>query len=238
MLKRFKFILLFASLSISLCLMSNTYSRYVADTTGNVDVLFAKWQILVSDTDITNNSNSTISFVPIIEPNENVKANTMAPSSKGYYDINIDPTNVEVSFKYDITLAITNENMPDLMITKYSILPENYVEGQELTSVDIENNLITDTLYFDNTTPEFKFKPITIRVYFEWFEGTSGEMTEQMNDEADTTVGLTAAIEGATFTVNAAIHFEQVIETPTIETEPTSIVVEDSVVTEEPIVTQ
>ena len=119
MLKKVRVILLFVSLSICLCLMSSTYSRYVADATGNIEVLFANWQILVSNTDITNNSNPTIAFMPIIEENDYVASNTMAPSSKGYFDIDIDPTNVDVSFKYSINLEIENENMPDLMITKY-----------------------------------------------------------------------------------------------------------------------
>lgn len=205
MLKRFKFILLFASLSISLCLMSNTYSRYVADTTGNVDLIFAKWQILVNTTDITNNAESTITFSPIIKDNTNVKSGTFAPSSEGYFDINIDPSNVEVSFKYDINLAITNENMPDLMITTYSILPDGYVEGEELEETAIENNLISNTLYFDNETPDFKYEPTTIRVNFKWFEGEG----ETMNDEADTVIGTT---ENSSFDVSAAISFEQILQ--------------------------
>ena len=206
MLKRFKFILLFASLSISLCLMSNTYSRYVANTTGNVDVLFAKWQILVNSTDITNNSNSAITFAPIIEPNANVKANTMAPSSKGYFDISIDPRNVEVSFKYDINLVIANQNMLDLMITKYVVIPNGYDGTTPLEENDIENNIITDTKYFDNATPNFQYEPFTVRVYFEWFEGKG----ETMDDTAD----------NAHFTVDANISFEQVISAPVDENIP------------------
>ena len=78
--KRFRILLLIIAISLSLSLMSNTYSRYVASTTGDLEVIFAKWQILVNDSDITNNNSSQISLVPIIEENENIKSNTIAPS--------------------------------------------------------------------------------------------------------------------------------------------------------------
>ena len=56
---KFKILLVFIPLCLSLCFMSNTYSRYVADTNGNVEMLFAKWQILVNEKDIANNSSYT-----------------------------------------------------------------------------------------------------------------------------------------------------------------------------------
>lgn len=208
MLKKVRFILVFISLSVCLCFMSSTYSRYVADATGNIEVLFAKWQILVSDTDITNNASSTISFVPVIEENENVSSNKIAPGSKGSFDIDIDPTNVEVSFSYSIDLGIENENMPDIKITGYSIVPKDYIEGDPLDVVTLEQNQITDTLNFDKQTEQFQFEAFTIRVYFEWYEGEE----ELMDDETDSNVGLLAASEGTTLAMSANISFEQIIE--------------------------
>lgn len=208
MLKKVRFILVFISLSVCLCFMSSTYSRYVADATGNIEVLFAKWQILVSDTDITNNASSTISFVPKIEENENVSKGVIAPGSKGHFDIDLDPTNVEVSFSYSIDLAIENENMPDIKITGYSIVPEGYIEGDLLDVITLEEDKITDTLNFDKKVEEFKFKAFTIRVYFEWCEGEN----ELMDDEADSNVGFLAASEGTTLAMSANISFEQIIE--------------------------
>ena len=101
--------------------MSSTYSRYVAGTTGNIDILFAKWQILINNEDITNQNNSSITINPTIEADENIKEDTIAPSSKGYFDIDIDPTNVDVSFRYTVELEIDNEDIPDLIISKYTI---------------------------------------------------------------------------------------------------------------------
>lgn len=216
MIKKVRFILAFVALSICLCLMSSTYSRYVAGTTNNIDMLFAKWQILVNNNDITNGSTNEISFVPTIEPNENVASNLVAPSSKGYFDIAIDPTNVDVSFKYTINLLLENENLPDLMITKYSILPTGYVEGDPLESNFIEGGVITSDMFFDNNTENFSFSPFTVRVYFEWFEGSTFDgSSELMDDTADTLIGASSG--DTSFKMSANITFEQIFETSSIE---------------------
>ena len=208
MAKKIRFILVFMSLSICLCLMSTTYSRYVADATSNIEVLFARWQILVNDSDITSNKDSTISFIPVIEENEHVASDAIAPSSKGYFDIDVNPVNVEVSFKYSITLEMANENIPDLMITKYAFIPNDYIEGDPLDIINLNDNSITDNLYFDKNADSFQFEPFTIRIYFEWYEGEN----ELMNDEDDTAIGNMAATENTTFKINANISFEQLLE--------------------------
>lgn len=208
MMKKFKVILVLISLSFSLCLMSNTYSRYVAAATGNVEVLFANWQILVNEEDITNNTASTISITPVVDTNEFVSANKIAPSSTGYFDIEIDPSNVDVSFNYTINLEYDNENMPDVVITKYAILDENYIEGDDLNQINLTDNKITNTLEYNTATSvseEFSFKPFTIRVFFEWYEGEN----ELMDDEADSTLGNSAATVDTSFKINATISFEQ-----------------------------
>ena len=85
--KRIRIILILLTLSVTLSFMSHTYSRYVVDTTGNVELSFARWQILVNDTDITEGTTNNIEITPVVEKNDNVKENTLAPSSKGYFDI-------------------------------------------------------------------------------------------------------------------------------------------------------
>ena len=203
MLRKFKVLFVIASLAITLSLMSNTYSRYVASSEGNLQIEFAKWQLLVNELDITNETNTSIAFEPTIEKNVNVAENKVAPSSTGYFDIEIDPTNVDVSFKYSIDLNIDNTNIPDLRITKYAMVPTNYIEGDKLEYNYLENGEITNTLNYSDGG----FDIFTIRIYFEWIEGTD----EIMDNDADTNVGLTAAEENTTFTINANINFEQFI---------------------------
>lgn len=205
--KKFKILLLLISSSFTLGLMSNTYSRYVANTTGDVELVFAKWQILLNNEDITNGTTSTLDITPVIEENQNIEDNTIAPSSKGYFDVNIDPSNVGVSFNYKVDLKVLNEDMPDLMITKYAILDKDYIDGDEITTTNIENNIINGTLDFDKETENYKFEPFTIRVYFEWYEG----LDEQMNDEQDSKIGNDASINDTKLQIQATINFEQKI---------------------------
>lgn len=222
---RIKILSVFIPLCLFLCFMSNTYSRYVADTTGNLKMSFAQWQILVNNEDIINNSSSSIVLTPFIDENENVENNKIAPSSSGYFDINIDPSNVDVSFNYSISLDVLNENIPDLIITKYAILDEKGT----ITSKNVVNNLIEGSLDVKNsdiaspsdelvsspsdeviTSPsdeinEAKFKPFTIRIFFEWYEG----LNEKMDDEADSLISSDA--ENNNLEINVVIEFEQKI---------------------------
>lgn len=199
--KKVKIILVMIMLSFTMCIMSNTYSRYVADTTGEIEALFSKWQILVNDNDILNNTETSFKLVPIINDNKNVKTNTIAPSSTGYFDIEVDPSLVDVSFDYDITFSIDNTEFTDLMISKYAILDNNYVEGDVINYNSINENKINGTLLYDNNTENFKFNKFTVRVFFEWYEGED----EKMNDENDTNLQS----KFNSFNINANIHFSQ-----------------------------
>lgn len=208
--KKIKIILLLLSLSLTMAFMSDTYSRYVADTTGDIEVQFAKWQILVNTQDITSGEAKSIDLQPVVIENEYIAANTFAPSSKGYFDIAVDPTNVNVSFGYNISLEVLNKDMPDLMITQYSFLDKTGVEGDK-NDIDNTNNVdglienaINEQVLYNKEKP---FEPFTIRIYFEWFEGEG----EKQDDAADTVIGLNAA----------QAKVEQVNNTEEVETEET-----------------
>ncbi len=174
---RIKILLVFVLLSFSLSIMSNTYSRYITDTTGDIEMAFAKWQILLNNEDITQNSSNSIEITPTLLENENVAQNKLAPTSEGYYDIEIDPSNVDVSFNY--TLSITKDKtMEDLIIDKYTIITENS-DLDNLEYNDIEDNTISNSL---DIISGQSFEAFTIRVHFVWYD----ESDEQMNDEVDT----------------------------------------------------
>lgn len=225
---RIKILSVCIPLCLLLCFMSNTYSRYIADTTGNLKMSFAQWQILVNNDDITNNSTSSIILKPVIDENKYVENNKIAPSSSGYFDISIDPTNVDVAFNYSITLDVVNENIPDLIITKYAILNNDYEENDTITYKNIENNIINGSLDIEKVATsqddsiatniddiiatntdeieEHSFKPFIIRIYFEWFEGEN----EKMDDESDTLIANDA--ENNNLEINAEIKFEQKLQ--------------------------
>ena len=168
MFKRLRLLVLLSALSVTLGFMSNTYSRYIADANGNIKIGFAKWQIKVNNNDITDSSVSSINIVPIIKENNNVAENTVAPTSSGYFDIVIDPSNVDVSFNYSISIKLLNENMPDLIISEYAILDEFDDENSEITYMPLVDGIINDSFTY---TENSSYSPFTIRVWFEWYEG-------------------------------------------------------------------
>jgi len=197
---KIKILLLVMPMCLLLCFMSSTYSRYVADATSDVKMSFAQWQILVNSNDITNNSTNSVVLTPVINKSDYIEDNKIAPSSSGYFDINIDPTNVDVSFNYNISLDVLNEDIPDLLISEYAILDANYVETDNITKYEVKNNLIDGSLDYDKSKG---FSPFTIRVYFEWYEGVN----ETMSDDADTLIAADA--ENNSLEIKVNIKFEQ-----------------------------
>ncbi len=208
MIKKCKILFIIVSFALTLSLMSNTYSRYVANTTGNLDMVFANWQILVNEEDILDGNSSSIQITPVLLQNEHIATNKVAPSTKGYFDINIDPTNVDVSFTYQVSIDVLNENIPDLLITKYAILDHDYTEGDEIVMNTLNDNKLNGSLAFQNDIDNYSFEPFTIRIYFEWYDGED----KQMTDEEDSAIGLEATVENTTLQIATTIRFEQQVD--------------------------
>ncbi len=202
--KKMRLLLLFVSISLTLSMVSNTYSKYVTGSGGNLEMSLSKWQILVNQNDIVTNSSSNIEFNPVITENENITSNTLAPTSTGYFDIEIDPSNVDLSFRYAIKLNSIDSQIPDLIINKYELLDHDNPISNPLNIVEINSATIENTLIYNDTDPTFRHEPFIIRIYFEWFEGTG----ETSDDEADTIVGTTPDMS---VTINATVGFEQIL---------------------------
>ena len=196
---KLKILSVFVIFAFALSIVSNTYSRYVAAAEENIDLALANWQILLNDEDITNSSESAGLINPVILENENVANNKLAPSSVGYFDININASSVELSFNYNIKIN-NNEILNDLIITKYKIIEEG-TDPEEVEYINVVDNEINGTIdYSEETT----IKPFTIRVFFEWFDGTN----ESSNDESDTEI----VKNNESLSIGASIRFTQKLE--------------------------
>lgn len=205
-LKKIKIVLFLFLVLVFIIDITTTYSKYISDATGELKTNIAKWQILVNNEDITNNYTSTINFTPIIEENINIAANKVAPQSKGYFDIEINPENIETSFNYTIELLpLENSDITDLVITDYAIIAQNTNEA-DIQKIPYNNTIITNNLIYDKETPNFKHQIFTIRLYFCWLDNESSSM----NDQADTTIGEKAANEEEiNFKITANLTFSQ-----------------------------
>ncbi len=173
-------LLLFVCLTLTVSFMSHTYSRYAAGTDGTIQSNFASWQILINEEDVFANASSVVEFTPIIIEDENTAVNTIAPTSQGYFDIDIDPSNVSLSFRYSLNVSSADQAFTDLYMTKYEILDETKISNPDNVTV-IADNTITNVL-LNNGSENFRHDKFTIRVYFEWYDGND----ESSNDESDT----------------------------------------------------
>lgn len=157
------------SLFYSITLIQTTYAKYVSSAEANSNINIARWSITVNNQDVIQNSNFTNSLSPVFANNQYIKENVIAPTSEGYFDIIIDGTNADVSFKYTITLNPSNNNtIKDLKIVKYTIDNIDYTY----------NDNITDIINYNDEN-----KTKSIRVFFMWDDD---ENTQEMNNNEDT----------------------------------------------------
>lgn len=207
--KKIKLLLFLLCLVVLISTVNTTYSRYASSSTGTVTTDFARWQIFINSQNVTENYGSSLTFTPVIEENANIAANKIAPTSTGYFDIAINPTAVDVSFTYDISLSpVEGSLLTDIVITNYAV-----VEGEEITEESTINkqsfdgSSIKNTLIYDNNTEsgDFSFKPFVVRVYFSWVDDENASM----NDEADSIFGNSVASDDFNFNLNAIINFKQ-----------------------------
>lgn len=159
-----------------LCLffIEDTYAKYITSTNESASMNIARWRILVNNKDIRENSTTNAVITPIFNGNDNINSGIIAPNSEGYFDLIIDATEADVSFKYKIEISV-NQNSPvkDLITTKYIINNGNEIP-LERDNATIENTV----LHKDNT------KPINIRVYIKWDDSNEATMDNDADTEA------------------------------------------------------
>ena len=189
-LKKFLFIISCISACISLFFVVETYSRYVTSATGTAKLSIARWNITVNNLTVKNNSDLSNVITPVFPGTTHIAEGIIAPTSEGYFDLELDYTNVDVSFDYEIAISPnTNSSVQDLIATGYSIN-----NGAIINITDNVN--ITDTVLKDDTT-----RTQSMRVYIKW-DDTNGTM----DNAADT---ATTIPDNASALLDVKISFTQ-----------------------------
>ena len=191
--KKIKLLIAIIALFICIIQIKETYAKYVESKDGDAQFTVASWKIKINNSDITQSANLSSLINPVYESNTNIKDGVIAPGSQGYFDIDIDASNTEVSFNYEITVTPSEESdVTDLIIYAYKI------NNGEIAN--IENNVNTITNRINNIDEN---KTLSLRIYFKWLDGEG----EQMNNAADTA----AAVGRGTGKINVNAKFTQVI---------------------------
>ena len=193
--KKIKLFIAIVALIVCISQIKQTYAKYIESKNGDAEFTVASWRILLNNSDITEGAEMSSLINPVYENNNNVASGVIAPGSEGYFDLEINATNTEVSFNYNISITSSeNSDVEDLVISAYK------VDDNAITYVNGEVNNITDTINY-----AVQDKVINLRIYFKWLEGEG----EQMNNEADTA----ASVGGGTGKLNVSATFTQVANT-------------------------
>lgn len=178
--------ILLISICITYLIAQNSYAKYKNQRQANSNLDIASWNIKLNNNYINTTQNITIN--PTWEDqNSSTKDKVIAPGSIAYVDIKIDPSEVDVDFKYELTYSIpSTSDLKALRIKSYKING-----GSEKTY----NEVITGNITKNSTTPT------TIRIIILWDDTLS-------SNETDTYLGKNADIKTAQ--INFDIRFTQI----------------------------
>lgn len=183
--RKITFLLALLALFYCVSLIQSTYAKYLSTADADTNITIARWNVLVNNQDISQNSNFSEVLEPTFTGNENIKDGVIAPTATGYFDITLDGSTTDVSFSYDISFSEADDNtVTDLKITKYEIDGHSYTYNGPISG----NILLND-----------QNRALTVRVYVEWVDQTDDETMTNVDD-------TTAANSGvAKFKVNVNV---------------------------------
>ncbi len=168
--KRILIILSIILVFITIYIIRDTYGLFESKNTMIMDSGVAKWNVLINGTDIKSGDNFIVDTVNI-DSSDNVLGGKIAPGTKGYFDIVINPTDTETSILYSITFdfsqvvgSITIDKIEELTSGNLIRTGEN-TYSKIITLEEIENKVIN-----------------TIRVYIKW-------NNIEENNEEDSKIG-------------------------------------------------
>lgn len=134
-------------------------------------------------------------ITPVFPGNENIASNVIAPTAEGYFDLNLDYTNVDVSFKYEISIETSQESaVSDLVITGYSING-----GDKITVSDFSTPL-TDTISLSDAV-----RTRSMRIFIMWNDDPDTSSMNNIDDTSSTLQATNSAI------LNVKIALTQVV---------------------------
>ena len=180
-------LLAFLSLFISLYFIQDTYAKYLTKVDTEVTGSIARWNILVNNTAIRNNDSLSNLITPQFAGTTHIAQGVIAPTVTGYFVLNIDSTDVDVSYTYTISIE-PNDDLPDFKVSGYKI------GNGAVTPVDTSAavpSISNDVLLSEQNRIQ------TVTVYIEWDDD---ELTQTMDNADDTDV--TNTLSDVTLTVN------------------------------------
>lgn len=151
-------------------IVNETYGLFETNNVMIVNPQIGKWNIFINDTSAVEETFEVNSIT--VADNTKVKDGKIAPGTSGYFDILIDPTDTDVSIRYDISFDFSQ------ILDSFAIESIEEIGGLDLiqTGEFTYSNIITLEDILDDVTN-------TIRVYIEW-------INDETNNEDDSIIGM------------------------------------------------
>ena len=179
-------------------LFYNTYAKYISSIDSDATADVASWKIYVNNNDVTSGNSFSNIITPTFEGTSNIASGVIAPTAEGYFDIEIDASDTDVSLKYTITTSPNQDSVvSDIIISGYSIdngprqsITSGVTSGTSMTSE------VTSPTSSTSTNDNFKVegnilynsqdKDVSIRVYIKWNddENLGASMTNSQDTAA------------------------------------------------------
>lgn len=166
-----------------------TYALFETNKPVAVSSDLAKWNIKVNNTMVTGNATSQNTFaIGSInwQSGGHVRPGKAAPGSNGSFEIEIDPTDTQVSFVYTLHIDLTGLDNDEFVISSVS-----ETNGNEFIRTD--ENTYVGIAYLDDNMQGEKYN---ILVNLTWYNNDN-------NNEADYELGSRADVE-----VNVPVEIE------------------------------
>lgn len=143
---------------LSLYFVVDAYGLFETEYKASIIQDVGRWSIKLNNADISKGILENFDIQNFYyDTNANVSEGYIAPGSKGYFDITIDPSGTDVAIKYNILIDLTSEypsnikmSVEDLTGGNATLVGENEYSG----IVNLDDILVNET--------------ITIRVNIEW----------------------------------------------------------------------
>ena len=194
-------ILCIVSLLITFFSMQRTYAKYYEKTATNYITNIKRWAIKVNAHYIHRGTQLSQIMQPVFIANDHMNSNnTLVPGRQGYFEFELDFTEVDVPFRYEFdieqlnTKLVTDEGTGDTIeadnhLTDFQIYGFSIVDGDNeyITNLTQPNKLSEITQYIKpNDEDDYNSdneKKRTVRVLFRWYD----EIDNTMDNFADAT---------------------------------------------------
>lgn len=180
---RLKNFLYFYLVIVVVMFANYTFSRYTATSNSTTTTNVAKFSVKVNDI----NLNEEQYFNLKLSPTTNTYNGKIAPDTTGDFEIEIDPTDTEVSLEYTLKINVTNFNN--------KLVLQNYSVDNGTTFVAIpEDSIIKGEINLpENANSGFKSEDkVIIKVYWKWEEDITNPTLKDLKNK---TISITSTIK-------------------------------------------